>query len=332
MKFAAFSYSYSTNLGDEIQTLSATQFLPRVDHLIERDRLHWYRESEPAFVIFNGWFIQQPFWPPPESLSPLFVSFHAARPEALISQTSASYFKRHEPIGCRSMATVDAFRKFGVKAYFSGCLTLTLQRRDVESTDHTYVVDLDPVFEDLIPDVIRRNAIRISHEFPTAEVPLLQRARWNAAELSLRGIQKWDRARPVLGGTAKKLNEVRHTFRSTKAQDLLATYSSAKLVLTSRLHCALPCLAMGTPVILLRQGIESDPRFAGLRDFVRYHSNPSLPIAIDWQNPEPNSDSHLSYANALRQRCEEAVSQALASKNGRRAEAGNSAVAVPYVG
>ena len=31
MQFGAFSYAYSTNLGDEIQTLAAAQFLPKID-------------------------------------------------------------------------------------------------------------------------------------------------------------------------------------------------------------------------------------------------------------------------------------------------------------
>ncbi|WP_264821067.1 polysaccharide pyruvyl transferase family protein [Acinetobacter schindleri] len=32
---------------------------------------------------------------------------------------------------------------------------------------------------------------------------------------------------------------------------MLEKYSTAKLVITSRIHCALPCLAMGTPVIYI---------------------------------------------------------------------------------
>ena len=135
MQFGAFSYAYSTNLGDEIQTLSAMQFLPRVDVLLERDRLYWYRDSPPVFVIFNGWFTRLPSWPPPDSISPLFVAFHAARPELLIDKRFRRYFERHEPIGCRSLATLEAFRAIGVDAYFSGCMTLTLQRQHVEKTD-----------------------------------------------------------------------------------------------------------------------------------------------------------------------------------------------------
>src|SRR5690606_28318532 len=41
------------------------------------------------------------------------------------------------------------------------------------------------------------------------------------------------------------------------AEELLRKYSTAKLVITSRIHCALPCLALGTPVIYLN-GFEKE--------------------------------------------------------------------------
>ncbi len=312
MQFGAFSYAYSTNLGDEIQTLSATQYLPRVDVLIERDRLHWYRDCPPVFVIFNGWFTRPSSWPPPDSISPLFVAFHAAKPELLVDKRFVSYFKRREPIGCRSLATLEAFRRIGVDAYFSGCLTLTIKREQIARTDQIYAVDVDPsLYANLVPGDIKQRAVRVSHEFPPPDAPLLTQAKWGSVHLGLRGIYKWDGVRSLLRGAGERLNGLRHSFRLSRARELLTQYSSAKLVITSRLHCALPCLALGTPVVLLRRDIESDPRFAGLRELVHFHSDPSRPIKIDWQDPEPNPDTYLGYAKALRERCQDAVSRAL---------------------
>lgn len=310
MKFGAFTYGYSTNLGDEIQTLSATQFLPSVDVLIERDRLHWYRDCPPVFVIFNGWFTHQPSWPPPDSISPLFVSFHAAMPELLVDKRFVAYFKRHEPVGCRSLATLEALRNIGVDAYFSGCLTLTIKRERGARTNQIYAVDVDPtLYANVVPGDIKERLVHLSHEFPPLNATLLTKATWGSANLGLRSIYKWELGRSLLRGTGERLNELRHSFRLSRARELLTLYSSAKLVITSRLHCALPCLALGTPVVLLRRGVESDPRFAGLRELVRFHSDPSKPIKIDWQDPEPNPDKYLRYAKALRERCEDAVSR-----------------------
>ena len=146
-------------------------------------------------------------------------------------------------------------------------------------------------YERVVPEKIRKQAVPVSHEFPYSDSPLLTRAKWHAAHAGLRGIYKWGRKASLLRGAGEKLNSSRHAYRLSKARALLRRYSSAKLVITSRLHCALPCLALGTPVLLLRQDIQSDPRFDGLRELVRYHSDPSQPIKIDWENPAPNSDS-----------------------------------------
>jgi hypothetical protein len=309
MNFGTFTYGYSTNLGDEIQTLSASQFLPRVDVLIERDRLHWYRNAPPVFVIFNGWFTHQPSWPPPDSICPLFVSFHANMPELLVDKRFVTYFKRHEPIGCRSLATLEAFRNIGVDAYFSGCLTLTIERQRETRTNQIYAVDVDPrLYADVVPHDIKERLVHLSHDFPPLDATLLAKAKWGSVHLGLRSMNKWERTRSVLADVSERVNAARHSFRLSRARELLALYSSAKLVITSRLHCALPCLALGTPVVLLRRGIESDPRFAGLRELVRFHSDPLRPIKIDWHNPEPNPDKYLCYANALRERCRGAVS------------------------
>src|SRR5205085_10361521 len=42
------------------------------------------------------------------------------------------------------------------------------------------------------------------------------------------------------------------------AEDFLKKYATAKLVVTSRLHCALPCLAFGTPVIFIHFGFKNE--------------------------------------------------------------------------
>jgi hypothetical protein len=50
--------------------------------------------------------------------------------------------------------------------------------------------------------------------------------------------------------------------RLAEVDNRLSLYQSARLVITSRLHCMLPCLAMGTPVILCPK-YPLDDRFMG---------------------------------------------------------------------
>src|SRR5699024_11247334 len=47
-------------------------------------------------------------------------------------------------------------------------------------------------------------------------------------------------------------------YRFELAEQTLRKYAEAKLVITSRIHCALPCLALGTPVIFLNYGLDFD--------------------------------------------------------------------------
>ena len=91
------------------------------------------------------------------------------------------------------------------------------------------------------------------------------------------------------------------------AQQVLNQYAKAKLVITSRLHCALPCLALGTPVVLLKRNLEKIPRLAGLYNLVRWGSLKTKPPLIDWENPEPNSDTYLKYAKDMEERCCEVI-------------------------
>ena len=83
----------------------------------------------------------------------------------------------------------------------------------------------------------------------------------------------------VAGKTSKNLLLTRHSghvehsphVRLEKAEALLGAYAAAHAVVTTRLHCAMPCVAMETPVLLLTTA-EDQERFAGLHEFVNHCS------------------------------------------------------------
>ena len=109
--------------------------------------------------------------------------------------------------------------------------------------------------------------------------------------------------------------------RFKRAEELIHLYSEAQLVITSRIHCALPCLGLKTPVIFLQNkddSIESTCRFNGLLELlnvIEFRKNKiikspyKLPLDPDKMN---NTTRHLSYANKLIERC-----KAFANKNGK---------------
>jgi len=65
VKYGLLTYR-TENIGDEIQSIAARQFLPGVDIYVERDSLNNVVSDEKIKLIMNGWFTHKPEnWPPP---------------------------------------------------------------------------------------------------------------------------------------------------------------------------------------------------------------------------------------------------------------------------
>lgn len=231
MKFASFKYQ-SKNIGDQFQSFAAEQHLPRVDEQIERDFLGDLPGPDKHFVIMNGWFNQDPEpWPPSEALEPVFFGFHIGKNrkdnirERYLQPDSVAYFKRFEPIGCRDRQTRDWLLEKGVDAYYSKCLTLTFPKREkVPKDGKIFLVDVFSYYP--LPKYLRKKGVIVGH-----------------------GISN------ILGDPVKR----------TVAKRVLEVYrDEAALVVTSRLHAAMPCIAMGIPVVYL--GTPGDYRTSILED------------------------------------------------------------------
>ncbi len=71
MQKAIISYS-TLNIGDEIQSLAIKQLIDNVDHYIDRERLHEFKNNTPVKLILNGWYMDNPNnWPPSKDIIPL---------------------------------------------------------------------------------------------------------------------------------------------------------------------------------------------------------------------------------------------------------------------
>lgn len=217
LEFTGEPFDRVFNLGDEIQTLAAQALLPRVDGHVCRERLD--AVHEPCIVPLNGFFMQSAHWPPAPAVTPLFFAFHVAPASQplIASPEGIDYLNRHGPIGCRDEGTTRLLAGHGIDAYTSRCVTLTLPRRESEPANGKVflVAGTDLDFASIIPRSIRREAIQV-----------------NQAKLRL----------PHLSAA----------LRRAMAAEVLAAYRNhARLVITSKIHCALPCVAMGIPVVFL---------------------------------------------------------------------------------
>jgi hypothetical protein len=296
-RYGLLGYRWSGNLGDEIQSIAARQFLPSVDVVLDReslDRKPWF-DHGPLHVILNGWFMHRPrHWPPHPRIRPLITSFHltdevlfqnrSGVPAAsgLLEGRGRQYLIEHGPIGARDTRTLELLEGKGVRTFFSGCLTLTLPRpAAVGQRDYVCANNLDP---EAAAFVRAQSAVRVVE---TTHVDWL-----------------------TIGAAN----------RMKKAEALLSLYAGAKCVVTSRLHCALPCLALGTPVLLVTNR-NDDRRFAGLINLIRHCTRADFlsgKAAFDIERPMPNSEDFLALARHLAASC-----------SGFIAEAGTERAAVP---
>ena len=266
------------NIGDYIQSVSQEQFFDHVDYYIEREKMDEFQSDEMVKVIMGAWFMTQPeHFPPSDSIDPLFVSFHMypGRAERMLSPKGIECLKAHEPIGARDIKTKEILEEHGIKSYFSSCLTLTLgyKYKDTEKTDDIYFVD--PYYE--------LGGGKNSGKRQFVDAALMAIKHWS----KIRKIQKrFQNERSTgLSRFSKTLDRIlmcasfydsytksfsdeillnakyiKHRIDvSGMSEDeifdytrkLIRTYAKAKLVVTSRLHCGLPCLGIETPVVFV---------------------------------------------------------------------------------
>jgi hypothetical protein len=88
--------------------------------------------------------------------------------------------------------------------------------------------------------------------------------------------------------------------RFSRARSLLKTYSTADAIFTTKLHCALPCIAMGTPVAFFNPTNTPDPRLEGLEAFISDDSGTHA-------SKEPKTYDLTAWSNALSSLVERAI-------------------------
>ena len=258
MKFGLLVYwDKVRNIGDYIQSIAVRPFLPKVDSLLNRETLSEFSDDIHKLIL-NGWYVHNPLnWPPSSSINPLIVSFHISPKTKglLLSDKAIEYYKLHEPIGCRDHDTLELLKTKNVDAYFSGCMTLTLDKNLY--IDENYKDEI--IFSDVLYNMARYN--------PNITVKTLIRSilrtpkviyqAWEKKQLINKLFTKDIRKKAKYIIQERSLKKYSHEERFDVATDFLKQLANAKLVVTSRLHTALPCLAFGTPVIFIDGQLSS---------------------------------------------------------------------------
>lgn len=316
MIYSLLTYEYKNNfnVGDYIQSIAARQFLPRVDQYINRERLNEYNGPETQ-MIMNGWFMFRPDnWPPPPNINPLFISFYLnpIHAEKILSEQGVAYLRKHE-VGCRTYSTLKLMKEMDIDAYYSGCLTMTLGNsyRNISKED-IYFVDVS--YKLPSPQKAFRSFGSFRKSVRNREIFRLGQQKKLIRKLF--GDEIIDAAKNITHCyPAEQYTTVDSRFKL--AEDLLKRYQKAKLVVTSRIHCALPCLAMGTPVIFVYGGFDHFSSQCRLEDPCRllntiYIDGEKKHTNFDYENFRKtgqinNKTDHLEYLELLNQQAKKFI-------------------------
>lgn len=328
----------SINIGDYIQSIAASQFFLSNPIYVNRDELGLY-DGEKAKVIMNGWYTYKPSTClPNETVKPLFVSFHlnAEVKDLFFTENNIALLKQNAPIGCRDEYTVRVLQGYGITAYYSGCLTMTLGYRFnlAKRNDDIFVVDpyaylpdgnsLTGIFRTLLQYIFHYKAVRKLVKKYRAENPftinlskigLGRLLLITKTYLLLQNLFEEDLIWKARYITQLYMNEEYPTdeLRFKRAYELLQMYAGAKYVVTSRIHCAFPCLGLQTPVAYIMNNAD------GEKSLCRLGNVPELLNIVELnkgklvsnfisskfslQTKFENKTTYLKYRNLLIEKC-----------------------------
>lgn len=262
MKFGNIIYDNRTdrvNLGDDMQLIAVENMYQKAG--IDKKDIVRVKYSE--LQTYSGDYVVLPIAFPmisysrgtvitgfSERIIPVFLSLCILAD--VLDEQDVDYLKRSSPIGCRDVHTLQIMRKYGIPSYLNGCMTLTLPKRsEAGSGDHVYLVDVPDSLRKIIPKNIKDGAEIVSPICRMADLDCI----------------------PEIA--AKRLYE--------------RYISDAKLVITTRLHVALPCMAAGLPVVFLKD--EYSFRFAGIDAVVPFYSKDQFD-SIDWNPRAVDLEKH----------------------------------------
>lgn len=295
------------NIGDYIQTVAALQYHPQNDIYIKREYISKYQDekNEETKIILNSWWMWHPEnWPPRSELICLPISMHISPSvsEKMLTGEGLEWFKRNEPIGCRDLPTLKILQEHGIEAYFSACITLTLYK-DYKPINDSYrkgICFVDPyvprqkhlsthmkVFLHFLKNPI--TILKLSkHSFfeegqtyngiYKATIITKPRILYFASIFHLQYSKKFTDEVLLNAEYIHHISDVSEikddVLLLNQAKSLIKKYQSKKMVITSRIHCALPCLSMNTPVVFVEHkdivgGSWNANRLGGLIDFFR---------------------------------------------------------------
>lgn len=284
-KTALLTY-HTGNIGDDVQSLSLSQphLLGKPDLWIDRDQFSDYANAGEVDLVANGFFLcasrsGKLAFPPPSNIRTRYVALCASNVPT--TEETIAHFRASGPVGCRDLHSVKWCKNRGLEHYFSSCPSCLLER-DFDSSGKP-LVPYDPDGPIVLVDV-------------------------NPKDLPPFGVSN----RPFLCLT----NRVRPgdyqgaVARFAALRQRLRVLRSAALVITNRLHVAMPCVGLGVPVVM----VEADSlafRLSALPPWLKIHRKEEL-RKINLNPARYYTDDFLTNRKAWRSMVRERLDERLA--------------------
>lgn len=296
MKYGLLYYKDTDNIGDDIQTYASSRFLPKIDYMIDRENIELFvpNKKEKVSTIMNAWYIHDGFnFNISPYILPLYTSVFFKYIEYYkgievgsdyLNRNIIKSLKNYGPVGCRDNHTKKMLSKLGIESYFSGCLTLTLDKfSNVEKGNYIVVNGLSKDEIKYIKSKTKRKIIEFKQD-----------------------VKK------------KSFSDETWEERKKRVEDVLKLYQGAYMVITTKLHCSLPCLALETPVLLLYDTScqENKDRIGSYLTYLNYiNRNELKKVNIDFDKPKKNKTKYLELRKKLIEQCKNFVQTSKGKKH-----------------
>lgn len=270
-KYGIVYYKETANLGDDIQTYAVYRRLPKVDYLIDREKLSYFvpNKKEKVKVIMNGWYNHDKTHViPTPYIDPLFISMHFSENDlelkpgyTFLDSFAKDTLNKYE-IGCRDKHTLNVLKKMKYNnAYFSSCLTTTIDPiGEKQNKKYIVAVDMNPKIVEHLRKITNLKIIETTHWLFLNDKMTY--------EEKLNKIDEFDKGNQE---KRRKMIEKHINLSFSKRMKLvekqLKLYQNAELVITDRIHVGLPCLGLKTNVLLIYYDYNGD-RVGTFKDFL----------------------------------------------------------------
>lgn len=251
-----------TNLGDDIQTLAMMRLMPEGSNPLFIERDKLAHSELTGRLVLGGWWGHDPKGSLPAPSGIDALPVSMHLNLRMQLHAGTTSLINGAPIGARDLSTLEFLRSKGAKDAYFSGCMTLTLPWSDSGRDDVILCDLKPKEEALARSFFP-SATSVSH-YVHHLVPDDDRRRM--------------------------------------ASSLLGQYAQASLVITSRLHAALPSVAMGTPAILCYN--PADPRFTGYGDTLPIVHPKDFDAAIrsHLSSPFERHDDSFRRAEELRER------------------------------